>query len=97
MKREAEKMHTLDRIIVLKPMEGKEPMDSKGHVDKRLFSGENKLHAVFDNQKGFWFMRYDQGAIPGALDMQFVELSKLMDFVRNYFAKRNIEIVEVQG
>lgn len=97
VKREAEKMHTLDRIIVLRPMEGKHPTNSSGQIDKRLFSGDNKLHAVFDNQKGFWHMRYDNGSLPGALDVNFVELAPLLDFARSYFANRNIEIVEIQG
>ncbi len=97
VKREAEKMHTLDRVIVLQPIEGRDPISTSGNVDKRLFSGDNKLHAVFNNQNGMWHLRYEKGGIPASLDMQFVELPKLMDYVRNYFEKRNVEIVEVQG
>lgn len=97
IKRESEKMHTLDRVLVLQVMEGKDPLESGGKMDKRLFTGDNKLHAVYNTQTGLWYMRYERGSVPGALDVQFSELPKLLDYVRNYFARRNIEITEVQG
>lgn len=95
--REQEKMHTLDRIIVLKPMEGKKVLSSTGNVDNRLFTGENRLHAIYDINTGFWYLRYDVGTLPETLDVKFSEMTPLLDFIRNYFMKRNVEIVEVIG
>lgn len=89
------KMHSLDRIIVLRPMDGKKSLSSAGTVDNRLFNGENRLHAVWDVNSGAWEVRYDKGIIPAALDMKFTELTQLIDMVRNYYARRNIEIVEI--
>lgn len=94
--REKAKMHTLDRIIVLKTMEGKDPLTSDGFVDKRLFNGENNLHAIFDIRTGMWFLRYDKGLLPGALDVKYISLPEILDYVRQYFARRNVEVVEVK-
>lgn len=94
--REKLKMHTLDRVIVLKTMEGKDPLTSAGLVDKRLFNGENNLHAIFDIRSGMWYLRYDNGVLPGALDVKYTELGPLLDFTRQYFSKRNVEVVEVK-
>lgn len=94
--RQKEKMHTTDRLIVLRPMEGKDPKDAQGNVDKRLFSGENNLHAVYDVNKGWWSVRYDKGAIPGGLDRNWTDLTNTVDTVRQYFAARNVEVVEVR-
>ena len=94
--REKAKMHTLDRIIVLKPMEGKTPVSSTGIADKRLFTGENRLHALFDIATGMWYLRYDNGNLPGALDVKYISLPELLDYVKQYFARRNVEIVDIQ-
>lgn len=95
--REAEKMHSFDRVIVLKPKEGEKVLSAQGSIDTRLFTGDNKLHAIYGVTNGLWFMKYDNGILPQALQGQFTELSSLLDFVRNYYQKRNVEIVEVQG
>lgn len=95
--REAEKMHTLDRVIVLKPKEGEKVLSAQGSFDTRLFTGENKLHAIYRIETGLWFMKYDNGVLPQALQCQFQTLDELMDFVRGYYQKRNVEIQEVVG
>jgi hypothetical protein len=94
--KEMERMHSLDRVIVLKPKEGQTPLSGTGTPDKRLFTGENKLHAVYNNTFGLWEMKYDSGALPGGLDGKFTDFDKLLEHVRMYFGKRNIEIVEVK-
>lgn len=95
--REAEKMHSFDRVIVIKPMEGLKVLSAQGSVDARLFTGDNRLHAVYDVNSGLWYMKYDNGILPAALQGRFIMLQELLDFVRAYYQKRNVEIVEVQG
>ena len=90
------KMRKTDRILVLKLMEGKEPVSSTGIIDPRLFKGENNLHAIMDEETCLWYMRYDKGVVPPALkSSSFTSFSKLYKYAKEYFAKRNIEIVEV--
>lgn len=89
-------MHSLDRVIVLQPMEGKTALSGTGAPDKGLFTGENNLHAVYDNVYGLWVMKYDRGQLPGGLEGKFTDLDLLLAHVRSYFAKRNVEIVEVR-
>lgn len=89
-----EKMLSLDRIIVLGKMEGKHTLNSSGLVEKGLFDGTNRLHAVRDPQ-GLWMMKYDNGALPGGLKHKFTNFNSLKKHVEDYFKKRNIEIKEV--
>lgn len=89
------KMHTPDRVLVLKVRDGA-PKSSTGLVDKRLFSGENKLHAIMDTNTCLWSLKYDMGAVPPALKQQFTGYSRLLKFVSEYFDRRNIDIVEVK-
>lgn len=93
--RRREKMATNDRVLVLKIIEGKSPKDSAGVVDTRLFTGSNKLHGVYDERTGMWNMRYETGALPGALQQKFISFEQLEDFARKYFKTRNVEIVEI--
>ena len=92
--RRREKMQTNDRVLVLKVAEGKAAKDSAGTVDSRLFTGTNKLHGVYDERTGLWNMRYETGALPGALQQKFDTFEKLEDCARKYFATRNVEILE---
>lgn len=84
-----------DRVLVLKPLNGKDPLSSKGMVDKRLFTGENKLHAMRDNQTCLWYLKYESGVLPPEMKQQFTGFKALKKFADGYFSKRNIEIVEV--
>lgn len=90
------KMKSDDRVLVLKPIDGKTALSSTGSVDKRLFNGENKLHAIYNEVKGTWSMHYDVGGLPGGLQHQFTEFSPLLKHARDYFKRRNVEITEVQ-
>lgn len=85
-----------DRVLVLKTIDGMKTLDSIGLVDKRLFNGDNKLHAVMDLQTCHWYLKYDMGGLPQHLKQRFTTFSKLLEYTRDYFKKRNIEIVEVQ-
>lgn len=93
--RRKNKMNSDDRILVLKLMEGKKPIAANGTIDPRLFTGENKLHAIFDPRSGMWNMRYETGGLPGALQQKFMEFHELEEFARTYFKSRNVEIVDV--
>ncbi len=84
-----------DIVFKLKPMEGKKPTSASGLVDNRLFTGENNLHAVMDTQYSLWYLKYDNGAVPPPLQQRFTSFSKLLNFVTDYYSKRNIEITEV--
>lgn len=90
------KMKSDDRILVLKPMEGKTALSSTGAVDKRLFNGENTLHAVYDDMKGLWRMNYDVGGLPGGLQEKFTSFPQLLEHARSYFKRRNVNITEVK-
>lgn len=90
------KNRTDDRVIVLKPMEGVNTLNSKGIIDNRLFNGINKLHARKADQGDFWHLQYELGDIPPALKGQFTTFSKCLAYTTDYFKKRNIEVVGVE-
>ncbi len=94
--RRRSKMKSDDRVLTLKQMEGKPSLAADGSVDKRLFNGENKLHAIYDEMKGVWTMRYEMGGLPGGLQGQFTLFSELVEHARAYFKRRNIEITEIK-
>lgn len=90
------KNRSSDRVLVLKVIDNKAPLTSMGLVDKRLFSGDNKLHGIAEPQTGHWYFKYDDGALPPALrDQKFTSFKALLTHAKEYFKKRNIEITEV--
>lgn len=92
---EKSKIRSTDRVIVIKRKEGEHTLNSKGIVDNRLFTGQNKLHAVFDPDCSMWYLKFDAGLLPPAFKQHFTSFSKLLKFVTEYYDKRNIEIKEV--
>ena len=93
---ELTKMRSYDRVILLKPMEGKDVISSTGKIDPRLFSGGNKLHAIYDVSSGLWGLKVENGSIAGGLQGQFSEFEMLLNHVTSYFNRRNIEVTGVQ-
>lgn len=93
--RRREKMHTEDRVLMLKVMEGKKPLTVHGVVDPRLFTGANKLHGVYDDRTGMWNLRYETGGLPGALQEKFTSFEQLEEFARAYYKTRNVEVAQV--
>lgn len=91
--RRKKKMKSDHRVINLKPK--KNATTESGVHDKRLFNGENKLHAQMSHTTGMWRLNYDSGALPGGLQMLFTSFPELLDYTRTYFAKRNIEVCDV--
>jgi hypothetical protein len=88
-------MLSTDRVLVLSVIDGQRPLSSTGLADPRLFTGENKLHAIKDPQTCMWFLKYEQGGIPPVLKQMFTSFKMLLKFTRDYFEKRNIEIKEI--
>jgi len=84
-----------DRLLFLKVQEGKSPHTTTGLIDKRLFTGENKMHAVMDSETSLWAIKYDKGGLPEALKQKFTSFSKLKNYVEIYFKGRNIEIEKI--
>jgi hypothetical protein len=85
-----------DRILSLAQIDDKAPVSSTGLVDKRLFSGENKLHAIKDPENNFWYLKYEMGSLPEVLKhSRYTTFGRLFKHAEDYFSKRNIKIVEV--
>lgn len=85
-------MRSDDRILILKVMDGKKPISSTGMVDSRLFSGENRLHGVYDERTGMWNMKYETGGLPGGLQEKFMTFGALVEHAKKYFKTRNVEV-----
>lgn len=91
------KMRSPDRVLVLSVIEGKKPLNTLGIADPRLFTGENKLHAVMDQQTTLWTFKYEQGAVPEALRrLSFTSFKMLKQYADDFYNKRNIVIKEVR-
>src|SRR6185312_6876886 len=84
-----------DRILVLQRMEGKNTLSTKGIPDNRLFTGENKLHAIFDPEESMWYLKFDAGLLPEQFKQWFTTFDKLLTFVKMYYEKRNVLVKEV--
>ena len=89
------KMKSDDRVLVLKAIDGM-AVATDGSIDKRLFKGENNLHAIYDVNAGNWKMAYDMGGLPGGLQGRFTTFGELVNIARAYYKKRNVEIVEIR-
>jgi hypothetical protein len=95
MNLENTKQRKTDRVLVLRPMEGKDPKDSSGKIDKRLFSGENNLHIVMNPATLLWGFKYDSGGLQETLKQSFTSYDKAFEHAKGYFERRNVQIVEV--
>lgn len=84
-----------DRVLVLERVLDKPILNTSGIPDRRLFTGENKLHAILDTQTMMWTLRYDHGIAPEPFKQKFTSFTKLQDFVTDYFKRRNVNIVKV--
>jgi len=90
-----DRVRSNDRVVTLKRMEGKNALNSKGMIDNRLFTGENKLHVTLDSQTGLWSIKFEKGLTPGGLDNSFTSFNKALALIREYYRKRNIEVDKV--
>jgi hypothetical protein len=80
-----------DRILILK-VNGI-AKDTRGLLERRIFAGDNKIHAIQDS--GLWYLRYEKGGLPEGLKQRWTNFNQLMKFVTGYFKSRNIDVEEV--
>lgn len=91
------KMRAADRVLVLRPIEGKSALTPTGIIDTSLFKEDgNKLHAIMDPETCLWTFKYEKGALPPALKGSFTGFKALKKHADNYYKTRNVEIIEVQ-
>jgi hypothetical protein len=90
------KMNAPERELIIRPIAGTKTLDSAGVVDTRLWKGGNSIRAIM-GEGGIWYFKYENGILPEALKGKYTSISKLVTFAKEYFSKRNLEIVEVKN
>lgn len=93
---ELKKNKSNDRVLILKKKPDKEAIDTFGHKTKQLFQVDTRLHGILDEQTCLWYFKYDNASLPEPLKPRFTTFTKLYNYAKEYFDKRNIDIVEVQ-
>ena len=88
-----DKIRKTDRILLLKAREG--ATSSTGLIDNRLFTGENKLHAIMHPRTLLWFFKYEHGGLPELLKQKFTNFNAAHDHAKKYFNSRGVEIVGI--
>lgn len=84
-----------DRLLVIKPIEGKKTLSSTGLVDPRVYEGKPTLHAIKDPLYDLWRLKSDTGAVVEPLRQKWTTLSALKKSVNDYFGKRGLQIVDI--
>jgi len=85
-----------DRVLELAPIEGKVALSNQGEPDKRLFTGEQKLHVKMDPNSCLWYFQWEtNGVLPGGLTGRFTGFKSALKHAENYFEKRNIRVTKV--
>lgn len=92
-----QKMHSDDRELILKPIDGTKAYSGTGLIDPRLFKKGQSLHAKMEPQSTLWALKYAYGVLPKPLTQKFTSFNELYKFSKEYFKRRNIEITEVIG
>lgn len=88
-------MRARDRVLVLGLMPGKTHKDVTGMFDSRLFTGENRLHIIKEEETSFWYFKYENGGVPEPLKCKFTSFKAALKHAEAYYIKRNVEIKEV--
>lgn len=89
-------LRSIDRVLELAPMEGKPALTTQGTPDKRLFTGEQKLHVKMDPATTLWYFQWEQnGVLPGGLKGNFTSPKAAIKHAENYFFHRNIQVTKV--
>lgn len=90
-------IRSTDRVLELAPMEGETALSYSGAPDKRLFTGEQKLHLKMDPQSCLWYFQWEQnGIIPGGLKGRFTGFRAGLKHAEDYFKKRNVRITQIR-
>jgi len=85
-----------DRVLELAPIEGKAALDVRGQADKRLFTGEQKLHIKMDPETCLWYFQWEQnGNLPGGLMGRFTGVKSAIKHAEEYFLRRNVKVTRV--
>lgn len=90
-----QKNHAPVRELVLKPGEGKPIPGTMGMIDPGMWKGTNSLKAIQD-ETSLWGFKFDKGILPEPLKQRFTTVTKAVAFAKTYFAKRNIDLIEVK-
>lgn len=92
----ADKLRKTDITLVIRPLPGLAAKNVTGMVDRKLFTGENHLHAIMDTQTCLWRLAYDNGTLPNGLkDKMFTGFHPLYNHVNEYLKTRNAHIESV--
>jgi hypothetical protein len=81
-----------ERVLLLYPKEGTVAKDTAGLPAKKLFTGDNKMHAKTEGH--LWHCYMDKGEIPMQLRQKWTKFSALFKAVESYYDKRNVEVKE---
>jgi hypothetical protein len=76
-------------------MDDKKPVSSTGIVDPRLYKGGNKLYAT-RGEDFLWYVKYDKGAIPPALQQKWTHFPRMVEDITGYFNSRNVAIKQIE-
>lgn len=87
-------MNSNDRVFSLTPIDDK-AISVKGMMDKRLFTGENKLHAIQGPGDTLWSLYYEMGIVSNEMKQKFTSFQALLKFISQYYGKRNIIVKEI--
>jgi hypothetical protein len=90
-------IRSTDRVLELSPVEGETALSAAGVPDKRIFTGEQKLHLKMDPQSCLWYFQWEMsGIIPGGLKGKFTGFKAGIKHAEEYFKKRNVRITQVK-
>lgn len=91
-------MSSSDRVLELAPIEGRPALTTAGTPDKRLFTGEQKLHIKMDPETTLWHFQWEQnGVLPSPLQGRYTGFKSAIKHAEEYFEKRNIRVTRVIG
>lgn len=89
------KMRKTDRVIKLRPIDGKTVKDTAGNTDPGLWTGSNNLHAIKEDDTNLWYLKYENGGIPAPLKVKWTSFKELMKAVEPYYLKRGLKVHEI--
>jgi len=84
-----------DRIITFNIIDDK-ALASTGLADPRLFKGGNKLHALREPKSFLWYLKYEMGAVPPALQQRWTHFTRLVEDVTAYYKTRNMAVSRIE-
>ncbi len=89
------KMHSDERQVVLKRIEGKNVTSDTGLIDNRAYTGGgNNLRIMKVPGTTMWTFRQEKGITPEPLKQMFTGVRQAKQFASSYFKKRGLELVE---